>query len=220
MLQEQASIDRTTEDLVRDLAREAGRSRGPRPSVAALLFLATVVALAAALAVVLLLADVRDDLPIVWNGRAFLSKMAAMSFLAAGGLLLVRAHAIPGEKASFVLALGPAMLILVANLLADPSGSPLLGLRPPLSAAICIGTIILASIPALILFMSALRRGLPTRLRRAGFFAGLAAGAIGALAYTPACVNDGAAFVALWYSLSVLVMAAIGWAFGPIWLAW
>lgn len=30
------------------------------------------------------------------------------------------------------------------------------------------------------------------------FFAGLLAGAIGALAYTSACVNDGAAFFVLW----------------------
>lgn len=52
------------------------------------------------------------------------------------------------------------------------------------------------------------------------FFVGLLAGALGALAYTSACVNDGAAFVALWCMVGIGVVGGIGPAIGPRPLAW
>lgn len=57
-------------------------------------------------------------------------------------------------------------------------------------------------------------------LERLAAEAGLLAGSIGALAYTVACVNDGAAFVAIWYSASVVAAGCLGALAGPRWLAW
>ncbi|PSD28791.1 hypothetical protein C7E18_00315 [Stenotrophomonas maltophilia] len=54
----------------------------------------------------------------------------------------------------------------------------------------------------------------------AGALCGLLAGALGALGYTVACVNDGAGFVTAWYSLAVLLIAALGSALGRRFLRW
>jgi len=209
-----------TDDLVRRLAREAGCSGSSRLSPAVAFPVIAIVAIPASLAVVLALVGLRPDLPAVLGSWIFLFKATAMLLLAGGGLFLVRAAATPGMAPKPALALAPAMLFLLVSALAGRSGLPLLGARPPASAFICVGTIILASLPALTLVLIIMRRGIPTRLRRAGFFAGLLAGAIGALAYTVACTNDGAAFVALWYMVAVLIVAGIGAAAGPRSLAW
>ncbi|MOA46044.1 hypothetical protein D3C78_1685060 [compost metagenome] len=78
----------------------------------------------------------------------------------------------------------------------------------------------LASLPALAALFITLRRGAPTDLVRAGASAGLLAGSLGAAAYAPACVNDGFAFVALWYSAAIAITTTIGAALGPRTLAW
>ena len=44
--------------------------------------------------------------------------------------------------------------------------------------------------------------------------------AVGALAYTLACRNDGTAFVAIWYALACAIMAAIGAIVGRRVLRW
>ncbi|QFR33787.1 NrsF family protein [Ancylobacter sp. TS-1] len=209
-----------TDDLVRRLAQEAGRS-GARPLSSTLVIAAVAVAaVPVSLAVVLTLLGARTDLPAILGSWIFLFKVAAMLLLAGGGLLLVRAATIPGSVPKPALALAPALLFLVASALADRSGLPLAGARPPFSVFVCVGSIVMASLPALALVLVGMRRGIPTRLRRAGFFAGLLAGAVGALAYTVACVNDGAAFVALWYLVAVVLVAGLGAAAGPRALAW
>jgi hypothetical protein len=208
------------DDLVRRLAHEAGRPGPDRLSLTVAFPAAVIGAIAASLAVVLALVGLRPDLMAILGSWIFLFKVTAMLLLAGGGLFLVRAAATPGMAPKPALVLGPAMLFLVVSALADRSGLPLLGVNPPVSAFSCMGTIILASLPALMLVLIIMRRGIPTRLRQAGFFAGLLAGAIGALAYTVACKNDGAAFVALWYMVAVLIVAGIGAAAGPRSLAW
>lgn len=230
MKRDQAASRHETNDLVRSLAREAGRAGGEwtggewvragRLPFAVAFPAAALAAIAASLAVVLALAGPRADFLVIAGSWIFLFKATAMLLLAGGSLVLVRAAAIPGRAVKPVFALAPALLFLAVNALADRSGVSLLGARPPLSALICVGTIILASLPALALILAAMRRGIPTRLRQAGFFAGMLAGAAGALGYTVACVNDGAAFVALWYLAAVLIVAGIGAAAGPKSLAW
>lgn len=209
-----------TDDLVRRLAQEAGRARGRALPPAVLFAAGAIAAIPLSLAVVLTLVGARSDLAAILGSWIFLFKVAAMLLLAVGGLVLARDAAIPGRVSKPALALAPAVLFLAVSALADRSGLPLAGARPPLSVLICVGTIVAASLPALALLLTAMRRGIPTRLRRAGFCAGLLAGAIGALAYTVACANDGAAFVALWYPAAVAVVAGLGAATGPRALAW
>ncbi|MBW6397194.1 DUF1109 domain-containing protein [Roseomonas sp. HJA6] len=209
-----------TDELVRRLAREAGHaaSRGPPRNLVFAGFVAA--ALGASVLVVLAMIGARADLPAIAGSWILLFKVTGMLLLAVGGLRLVRAAMTPGTEPHPISALAPAAVFLALSAVLDRSGVPPAGARPLLSALLCLGGITLAALPALGLTLLAMRRGIPTRLGRAGLYAGLLAGAIGALAYTLACVNDGAAFVALWYPLAVLTVAGIGAALGPRALAW
>jgi len=76
------------------------------------------------------------------------------------------------------------------------------------------------SIPALFGTLWAVRGLAPTQLRKAGFSAGLLAGAIGAAGYSLACPEASAAFVAIWYTLGIGLTAVLGAALGPRVLRW
>lgn len=81
------------------------------------------------------------------------------------------------------------------------------------SAIMCVQLIALLSVPAAAAAMIALRAMAPTRPVLAGAVAGLFAGGCAAAAYALHCDEMALPFVAVWYSLGVLVPAALG-AFG------
>ena len=68
--------------------------------------------------------------------------------------------------------------------------------------------------------LGAMRRGIPTRPAFAGAAAGLLAGALGGAAYAIVCKNDGALFVAVWYTTAIIVVAGLGALIGRKALAW
>jgi len=76
-------------------------------------------------------------------------------------------------------------------------------------------TILAASLPPLVVLLCVMRAGAPTRPALAGAIAGMLSGALGAGAYALACKNDAGLFVALWYPLAILALAALGAALGP-----
>ncbi len=85
---------------------------------------------------------------------------------------------------------------------------------------LCPWLIIALSLPALAATLWAVRGLAPTRLRRAGFAAGLLAGAAGACGYALVCTESSPTFVALWYTLGIALTGAIGAALGPRVLRW
>lgn len=84
----------------------------------------------------------------------------------------------------------------------------------------CPVSVFVLSLPALALALWALRGLAPTRPRRAGFAAGMLAGAVGAAGYALACDELSMAFVATWYSLGILCTAVLGALLGPRLLRW
>lgn len=76
------------------------------------------------------------------------------------------------------------------------------------------------STPALVGILWVLRCLAPTQLRTAGFAGGLLAGAIGAAGYSLACPESSAAFVAIWYTLGILLTGVVGAAIGGRVLRW
>jgi hypothetical protein len=217
-------INPNTEDLIRTLAEEAGgtplaQGLFERLSFRLALPLSMLIAVVSAFAVVAFGIGPRPeliDMALTW---AFQFKVVAMLLLAGGAGLLVRNAAIPGLSTAPVRALLPATLFLLVGLAFDPSGFPLTGAKA-LSIPTCMGAIVFASLPALAIVLAAMRRGAPTRPVRAGALAGLLAGSLGGLAYTIACINDGAAFVAVWYTLAIVVVSGIGAALGRRLLSW
>lgn len=88
------------------------------------------------------------------------------------------------------------------------------------SAVQCLWCIPVLSVPLLFGLLWAFRQFAPTRLRLAGFSAGLLAGAVAAVVYALHCEETAPAFVATWYSAGMLVPAILGWIVGPRVLRW
>jgi hypothetical protein len=88
------------------------------------------------------------------------------------------------------------------------------------SWATCPWNVLALSLPALAASIWALRGLAPTRPVAAGAAAGLFAGALGAFGYALACDELALPFVAAWYTLGVLMAAALGALLGPRLLRW
>lgn len=88
------------------------------------------------------------------------------------------------------------------------------------SWALCPWAVLGLSLPALAATLWAMRGLAPTRPRRAGFAAGLLAGAAGAAGYSLGCTEESLAFIAVWYTAGVALSAGLGALLGPRLLRW
>jgi hypothetical protein len=70
------------------------------------------------------------------------------------------------------------------------------------------------------MLIGAIRGLAPVRLRLAGAAAGLTAGGLAAAIYSLHCPESAAPFVAIWYTLGILLPAAVGAVAGPRLLRW
>jgi hypothetical protein len=84
----------------------------------------------------------------------------------------------------------------------------------------CPWSVLALSVPALAASLWAVRGLAPTRLRAAGFAAGLLAGSVGAFGYSLSCPEASPAFVAIWYTLGIAFTGAVGAALGRRVLRW
>ena len=65
-----------------------------------------------------------------------------------------------------------------------------------------------------------LRRGAPTSPERAGWLTGLAAGGLGAFAYSFHCPDNSIIYIGFWYSLAVGICAVLGRMLLPRLIRW
>ena len=85
---------------------------------------------------------------------------------------------------------------------------------------VCPWLVLALSAPIFVGLLWSFRKLAPTRLRAAGAAAGLSAGAFAATVYCLHCPELSAIFVLTWYSLGILLAAAIGALVGPRLLRW
>jgi hypothetical protein len=88
------------------------------------------------------------------------------------------------------------------------------------SANVCAWRILLFAAPPLAGLVWAVRGLAPTRLTVAGGAVGLAGGGLGAAAYALHCEESAAPFVAVWYTLGIVLCAALGAGLGSRTLRW
>lgn len=209
-----------TDQLIELLARNAG----PAPRALAARRLAPAAGLGL-LASALLALGAFGAIP-----AALFSTPAPWVKLAYGGALAIAAAwltarlsrpAAPTRQARLAAAAVVLIMVLVgaASLWAEASESRLQALLGH-SWFTCPWLVLAFSLPALAATLWAVRGLAPTRLRQAGFAAGLLAGAVGACGYALSCPEASAAFVAVWYSLGILLTAGLGAALGPRALRW
>ena len=84
----------------------------------------------------------------------------------------------------------------------------------------CLISIVGLSVGLIAAQILVLRRGAVTRPLSAGGIAGLAAGAIAAVAYAFICTEDSPGFFGLWYSIGILIAGALGALAGKFYLRW
>lgn len=84
----------------------------------------------------------------------------------------------------------------------------------------CPWAILALSLPTLGGALWAMKGMAPTRPGVAGFVAGVLAGAVGALGYAFACIETSTTFVAIWYTVGILLAGLAGAAFGRRMLRW
>jgi len=210
-----------TDDLIRALAADGAT---PRAGLTRALVLAAIpgITLAAILFAVLL--GPRPDLAQVATEPGFLFKLVVTLTLAATASWLLSRLARPGVEsgaAAIALLAAPLMLVVVAAIEAMP-------LDPAVRAAKIVGTtwpiclifIPLLSSPILAAVLIGMRHGAPTRPALAGMTAGFVAGGVGAAIYAAYCQENSALFLATWYTLGILIVAALGAVAGNRLLRW
>jgi hypothetical protein len=209
-----------TDDLIGMLA--AGAEPVAAPQDGRRLALGLPVALMLAAAVVTLWLGLLP--PDLWGPSATGPKLAYAALLSGAGLWLLRRLGRPGAPVAVPLGillavLGVAAVAGIADLWAtDPAAR---GMRlTGKSAAQCPMAILALSLPAMVASMAAVRALAPVRLRLAGAAAGLAAGGVAAMAYALACTEGAVAFIAVWYTLGMLLAAGLGALIGPRVLRW
>jgi hypothetical protein len=209
-----------TDDLINTLA--AGAGPAPRAVAARRLVPAVVAGGLASTLLAMFTLGLVPDLGAV--GIALWVKLGYAAALAGAAGWLTSKLARPVSHAS-----KPAMLVVVvlvamalaglSALLGAPSGERV-SLLMGQSWLRCPWAVLAFSLPALAATLAAVRSLAPTRLCAAGLAAGLLAGAAGAFGYAFACVEQSAAFIALWYTLGIGMSGALGAALGPRVLRW
>jgi hypothetical protein len=167
---------------------------------------------------------VRPDLGIAMHGFSFWMKWTytlSLSILAIGATAtLARPDARRGSWL-WVTAIPVGLLALVGvvELIRTPQ-TEWLKMWLGQSWAICPWVVLVLAMPIFIGLLWSFRKLAPTQLRTAGAIAGLAAGAFAASIYCLHCPEVSAIFVLTWYSLGILLAAAVGALIGPRLMRW
>ncbi len=157
-------------------------------------------------------------LPSFWVREVFCAAMAAVG-LAAWSRLMQPGRAlgpIPKALAGILAALWVGALFAILDAPPHTRVALLMGS----TALVCPFLIGLTALPIFVALVFAARRLAPTRLRASGAACGLAAGGLGALAYTLHCPELALAFLAVWYVLGIALTCCIGALLGPALLRW
>lgn len=209
-----------TSHLIDVLARGAGVA--PRGVVSRRLGPALAIGLAVSAGVSVLGLGLNPDL--LGMGAALALKLAYVAGLTASAAWLAARLACPGAPwlraaAAVVLVIAGMCVPALATWMqagAAEHGELLYGQ----SWASCPWRVAALSAPALLLGFWAIRSLAPTQLRLAGAAAGLTAGGLGAFGYALHCPEVSPVFVLTWYTLGMLVPAAVGAMLGPRVLRW
>ncbi|SFB46763.1 hypothetical protein SAMN03159496_04031 [Rhizobium sp. NFR07] len=211
-----------TDDLI---DRLAGDLRPVPPgALGRLLALALLPGLVLSAALILLGHGPRPDLAAAIYTPAFWAKSIYPLALAVAGITALMVVARPGGlphrsgMASVLIYLALVVLGLWQLRVAPVEDYPTLIFG--ISAWFCPFIIVAAALPVFAAIVFFLRRSAPTNLPLAGGIAGLAAGSVGAWTYSWGCIENGLTFVALWYTLGIVICGAAGAFLGRPLLRW
>jgi len=146
-----------------------------------------------------------------------------LTFLAPTALLCLRLLRPDARMGALALLFLAPFVLLGGSVLAELVLMPEATWGPRLighNAMHCLMLIPLLSIPALAALIVAMRAGAPQHPAISGALAGAAAAGVAATIYATNCTDDSPLFVASWYPLATLVVAAVGALAGRRFLQW
>lgn len=178
---------------------------------------ARVVMVAATLgAVLLMILGVRHDLPDALHSVIPYWKSGMFILIGAGALLVATRLGLPGRPVGL---LGPGLMIagvtglvsfLAGMMIAAPSQTHFLQSLSMRNSMVCLSSCVGLGLIVYGVGVLVLRRLAFMRPERAGFFLGLASGALIAATYAWHCTEDNPLYVGLWYGTAVLSTGVIG----------
>lgn len=211
-----------TDDLIARLTRDL--KPVPRSSVAKRLAIGLGLGFAASWLLMVWWLGMRPDITEASATMPFWGKLAYTLLLAVIGAWAVKRIAYPLGSIVINLVLMAVALfafgILAAGIFAMAPPEMHYTMLTGKSLAVCTFNIVVLSMPLLIGAFWVLRGLAPTRLTVAGAAAGIAAGAIGSVIYSFHCTESAMPFVAIWYTLGVLIPGLIGAVAGRFFLRW
>jgi hypothetical protein len=200
-----------TDQLIKTLAADNTHHARPVSSVLALALLA-----AAPVSIFMFAAElgVRPDVMTAMHNPFFDLKFAVTLALAAAAITISLHLSRPeASLRGFVWLLAIPAGLLVAGI----SGEMMMPQRLPMmtrlvghNSKVCLTAVPLLALPLLAASLIGLRHGAPTRPALAGAMAGVLSSGLAATLYASNCTDDSPLFVATWYTLATIIVAAIG----------
>ena len=211
-----------TDDLIKALAADTATQQRPINQTIAL---AIVIGCVASAALLIGHLGVRTGLvETVMQSWHLLIKIVFVLALAIPAYFIVQRAARPdGEAQSLwpLLAIAPAILLAAVGFeyvtgandnVSDVIMSP--------NWSVCVFHMPVLSMAPLVAVLYALKQGAPANPVLAGAFGGLLSAALGATLYATFCDADNPMFVAVWYTVGILFMTALGGLLGSRILRW
>lgn len=211
-----------TDDLIEALAVELPRA--PTGQIERHLLLMMVPAAGLVLLAVALWLGFRSDLTTAVTGPVFWSKAAYTTLIATTGFWLLDRLGRPGADVRppliLLAAIGSMALIVAGTLFATATVDDRMTLLMGSSARVCPPFILILSALAAPFVFVAGRRFAPDRPMAAGAAAGLLTAGLAATLYGLHCAEVSAVFVAVWYSLGMMLAAGAGAIVGRFAFRW
>lgn len=209
-----------TDDLISRLADDLKPVR-PR-ALQRLLLGALLLSGIVAVVTMLMLLGMRPDMETATTTMVYWTKFGYTLALALLGLAATLVLARPDGRTRWpwltaIGLLGALLILAVIQLARADDMMPLIMGSSILRALTYIP---LLSLPVLFGALLALRRMAPRNPALAGFAAGIMAGGTGAWVYAFACAETGMMFLALWYTLGIVMVGMIGTGLGRFLLRW
>ena len=211
-----------TDELVALLARDVTPVK--RAALPMSLFLLALVGAVVAFAIMVPWLGIRPDLAEAMTGPTYWMKTLYTLGVGVAGFALAERLSRPGAKGRIGWALAGFFAIAIAAIaVTQLVSTPPDQLRAALMGSSwdkCPWRILVLSLPGLAVILWTMRRFAPTRPAVAGAAAGLLAGGLAATVYGLHCQEIAAPFVALWYSLGMILSASVGALIGSRLLRW
>jgi hypothetical protein len=210
-----------TDDLIGQLS--ANLEPVKRGAVGRLLLATVMIGMIGSAVIMLGVLGLRHDIDSAMMSVGMWTKLAYTLAIAVFAFFLVERAGRPGadmSKPALLLALPILSIVLLAVMQMNAPGADMPKLVLGHSSRVCAFLVILTALPTLAATFLALRRLAPTRLTQAGALAGLFAGAAGAFVYSFHCTEGSAPFIAIWYSLGIVLTTALGALLGRHFLRW